>query len=54
MKLFTCALSETPVEELLDVIFDADEIWHGSKAFKNMFFNMKNEMLVEWDLAGNP
>lgn len=41
-------------EELLDAIFDADEIWHGSKAFKNMFFNMRNEMLVEWDLAGNP
>lgn len=41
-------------EELLDAMFDADEIWYGSTRFKNMFFNMRNEMLIEWDLAGNP
>jgi hypothetical protein len=41
-------------EELLDAIFDADEIWYGTERFKNMFYNLRNEMLVEWDLAGNP
>lgn len=40
--------------ELLDAIFDADEIWYGTRIFKNMFYNLRNEMLVEWDLAGNP
>lgn len=36
-------------DELLDAMFDADEIWYGSERYKNALYNKKNEMIVEYD-----
>lgn len=38
-------------DELLDAMFDADEIWYGSTRYKNTFYNKKNEMIVEHDFT---
>ena len=38
-------------DELLDAMFDADEIWYGSTKYKNTLYNKKNEMIVEHDFT---
>ena len=40
-------------DELLDAMFDADEIWYGSKRYKNVLHNSKDQMLIEYDLEKN-
>lgn len=40
-------------DELLDAMFDADEIWYGSERYKNALYNKKNEMIVEYDFTEN-
>lgn len=40
----------TSLDELVDVVFEAEEIWHGSDKTANKCFNKREEMLVRWDL----
>lgn len=40
-------------DELLDAMFDADEIWYGSERYKNALYNSKDQMLIEYDLEKN-
>ena len=40
-------------DELLNAMFDADEIWYGSERYKNALYNKKNEMIVEYDFTEN-
>lgn len=40
-------------DELLDAMFDADEIWYGSERYKNALYNFKDQMLIEYDLKKN-
>lgn len=40
-------------DELLDAMFDADEIWYGSEKYKNDLYNSKDQMLIEYDLEKN-
>ena len=40
-------------DELLDAMFDADEIWYKSTKYKNVLHNRRNEMLIAYDLEGN-
>lgn len=41
----------TSINELVDAIFDADEIWYGYDRMKNDLYNQRNQMLVKYDLS---
>jgi len=40
-------------DELLDAMFDADEIWYGSERYKNVLYNSKDQMHIKYDLEKN-
>lgn len=40
-------------DELLNAMFDADEIWYGSERYKNALYNSKDQMHIEYDLEKN-
>jgi len=40
----------TSIDEFIDTLFDADEIWYGTEKHKNIFYNRKDEMLIQYDL----
>ena len=50
-KMYKMAFSS--YDELLDAMFDADEIWYGSERYKNVLYNAKDQMLIEYDLEKN-
>ena len=41
----------TSVDELVDAMFDADEIWQGTTRMNNILYNRRDEMLVKYDLS---
>lgn len=41
----------TSIDELVDAIFDADEIWQGTIRMNNILYNQRDEMLVKYDLS---
>lgn len=50
-KMYKTAFSS--YDELLNAMFDADEIWYGSERYKNVLYNSKDQMLIEYDLKKN-
>ncbi len=41
----------TSEEQLVDAIFNANEVWYGTTKYPNELYNKRNEMLVEYDLS---
>lgn len=41
----------TSIDELINAIFDADEIWQGTIRMKNLLYNQRSQMLIEYDLS---
>lgn len=49
----TYKITFTSFDELLDALFDAEEIWYGPTKYKNNLYNKRNEMLIEYDFTNN-
>lgn len=41
------------LDEVVDAVFEADEIWHGSEKIVNRCSGKREEMLIRWQLDGS-
>ena len=51
-KMFKMAF--TSEDEVIDALFEADEIWYGADKFPNALFGKRHAMQVQYDFECSP